>query len=200
MNLCSGITSQPDHPSNDIGFQHHSVRFPQLIQNERISARESFSKLNVVAMSLVLSGIGAFVNYAFAGKSERTERKPSAVGRDEHHGSGDGLPCRDDEQEIRSGTGKYLSRQERTNTAPQQPRKRADSARRPLLTLENKIMGLPRTFIGFSSTDIESYSLMLAWKAHEHIDFNFCDCQLPDAIDSENESYIKRVCRERIDM
>ena len=33
-------------------------------------------------------------------------------------------------------------------------------------------MGLSRTFVGFSSTDIHYYRLMLAWKENEHIDFN----------------------------
>lgn len=61
-------------------------------------------------------------------------------------------------------------------------------------------MGLPRTFIGFSSTDIRYYRLMQAWKAHEHIDFDFTDCQLQDEINSENEAYIKNKCRERINM
>lgn len=61
-------------------------------------------------------------------------------------------------------------------------------------------MGLPRTFVGFSSTDIRYYWLMLAWKENEHIDFNFADCQLTDELDSENEDYIKRKCRERINM
>lgn len=61
-------------------------------------------------------------------------------------------------------------------------------------------MGLPRTFVGFSSTDIKYYRLMQAWKNHEHIDFNFTDCQLRDEINSENEDYIKRVCRDRINM
>lgn len=61
-------------------------------------------------------------------------------------------------------------------------------------------MGLPRTFVGFSSTDIHYYRLMLAWKKNEHIDFNFADCQLGQEINSENEAYIKRKCRERIDM
>lgn len=61
-------------------------------------------------------------------------------------------------------------------------------------------MGLPRTFVGFSSTDIRSYWLMQAWKANEHIDFNFSDCQLEKVINSENEAYIKSKCRERIDM
>lgn len=41
---------------------------------------------------------------------------------------------------------------------------------------------------------------MQAWKAHEHIDFNFTDCQLTSSIDSENEHYIKGLCRERINM
>lgn len=61
-------------------------------------------------------------------------------------------------------------------------------------------MGLPRTFVGFSSTDIHCYRLMLAWKEHEHIDFNFANCQLAAEVNSENEAYIKRKCRERIDM
>lgn len=61
-------------------------------------------------------------------------------------------------------------------------------------------MGLPRTFIGFSSTDIHYYRMMLAWKENEHIDFDFTNCQLHKEIDSEDEAYIKRKCRERIDM
>ncbi|MDU0457635.1 MAG: TIR domain-containing protein [Geobacteraceae bacterium] len=61
-------------------------------------------------------------------------------------------------------------------------------------------MGLPRTFIGFSSTDLRYYRLMLAWKEHEHIDFNFADFQLSSEINSENETYIKRKCRERINL
>jgi hypothetical protein len=52
-------------------------------------------------------------------------------------------------------------------------------------------MGLPRTFVGFSSTDIHYYRLMLAWKHHEHIDFNFTDCQLHNEIRSNNEARIR---------
>ena len=40
-------------------------------------------------------------------------------------------------------------------------------------------MGLPRTFVGFSSTDIHCYRLMQAWK-------------LAKEINSEDEYYIKR--------
>lgn len=61
-------------------------------------------------------------------------------------------------------------------------------------------MGLPRTFVSFSSADIHYYRLMQAWKEHEHIDFNFADCQLASEVNSENEQYIKRKCRERIGM
>lgn len=61
-------------------------------------------------------------------------------------------------------------------------------------------MGLPRTFVGFSSSDIHCYRLMLAWKASEHIDFNFADCQLNQEINSNDEAYIKRKCRDRIEM
>lgn len=61
-------------------------------------------------------------------------------------------------------------------------------------------MGLPRTFVGFSSTDIRSYRLMQAWKQNERIDFDFIDCQLPDAVNSSDEAYVKRRLRERITM
>ncbi|AMO94540.1 hypothetical protein CFter6_1843 [Collimonas fungivorans] len=61
-------------------------------------------------------------------------------------------------------------------------------------------MPLPRTFVSFSSTDIHYYRLMLAWKANEHIDFDFTNCQLGSEINSEDEAYIKRKCRERINM
>jgi hypothetical protein len=61
-------------------------------------------------------------------------------------------------------------------------------------------MSLPRTFVGFSSTDIHYWRLMQAWKANKHIDFNFANCQLQTEINSENEAYIKRKCRERINL
>jgi len=53
-------------------------------------------------------------------------------------------------------------------------------------------MSIPRTFVGFSSTDIHYYRLMLAWKKNEHIDFDFTNCQLGNEINSDNEAYIKR--------
>jgi hypothetical protein len=59
-------------------------------------------------------------------------------------------------------------------------------------------MALPRTFVGFSSADIRYYRMMCAWKVHEHIDFDFADFQLDNAINSENEYYIKQVCRNKI--
>ncbi|ATC95052.1 TIR domain-containing protein [Pseudoalteromonas tunicata] len=61
-------------------------------------------------------------------------------------------------------------------------------------------MGLARAFVGFSSTDIHNYRLMQAWKANSNIDFNFADCQLNSALNSQSEVYIKRKCRERINM
>lgn len=61
-------------------------------------------------------------------------------------------------------------------------------------------MALSRTFVGFSSTDLNDYRLMLAWKAHEHIEFDFVDCQLQTELDSDNEDYIKRKCRARINI
>lgn len=53
-------------------------------------------------------------------------------------------------------------------------------------------------FVGFSSKDILQYRLMCAWKAHEHIDFDFADFQIDEAIASEDERYIKRICRNKI--
>lgn len=61
-------------------------------------------------------------------------------------------------------------------------------------------MALPQTFVGFSSTDANYYRLMLAWKANEHIDFDFCDCQLQIEVRSEDEAYIKSRCRARLQM
>jgi hypothetical protein len=41
---------------------------------------------------------------------------------------------------------------------------------------------------------------MCAWRENKHIDFNFCDCQLAQELRSNDESYIKRKCRDRIDL
>ncbi len=61
-------------------------------------------------------------------------------------------------------------------------------------------MSLPRTFVGFSSTDLHYYRLMQAWKQNESIEFDFVDCQLAAEVNSEDEGYIKRRCRDRINM
>lgn len=61
-------------------------------------------------------------------------------------------------------------------------------------------MSLPRTFVGFSSTDIHYWRLMQAWKANKNFDFNFANCQLQVEVNSENEAYIKQKCRERINI
>jgi hypothetical protein len=60
-------------------------------------------------------------------------------------------------------------------------------------------MELPRTLVGFSSTDLHSYKAMQAWKANHNIDFNFTDCKLNYAINSNNEAYVKRKVREQIE-
>lgn len=57
---------------------------------------------------------------------------------------------------------------------------------------------LPRTFVSFSSADKGRYDLMRAWKAHEHIDFNFADFQLDEAINSQTPYYIKSVCAAKV--
>ena len=57
---------------------------------------------------------------------------------------------------------------------------------------------LPRTFVSFSSADKGRYDLMCAWKAHEHIDFNFADFQLDEAINSQTPYYIKSACAAKV--
>jgi hypothetical protein len=39
---------------------------------------------------------------------------------------------------------------------------------------------------------------MCAWKAYEHIDFNFADFQLDEAINSQTPYYIKSVCAAKV--
>jgi hypothetical protein len=39
---------------------------------------------------------------------------------------------------------------------------------------------------------------MCAWKAHEHMNFNFADFQLDEAINSQRPYYIKSVCAAKI--
>jgi hypothetical protein len=57
---------------------------------------------------------------------------------------------------------------------------------------------LARTFVSFSSTDKPRYHMMEAWKAHEHIDFNFANFQLDEAVKSNDPHYIKKVCRNKV--
>ena len=61
-------------------------------------------------------------------------------------------------------------------------------------------MGLSNAFVSFSSTDIDDYRLMQTWRANNNIDLDFNDCQLNDALASEDEEFIKTKCRERINM
>ena len=61
-----------------------------------------------------------------------------------------------------------------------------------------EMRSLPRTFVSFSSADKGRYDLMCAWKAHEHINFNFADFQLDEAINSVRPHYIKSVCAAKI--
>jgi hypothetical protein len=57
---------------------------------------------------------------------------------------------------------------------------------------------LARTFVSFSSTHKPRYHMMEAWKAHEHIDFNFANFQLDEAVESNDPYYIKKVCRNKV--
>src|SRR5271157_2691018 len=62
----------------------------------------------------------------------------------------------------------------------------------------NDMVDLARTFVSFSSADKGRYDLMCAWKAHEHINFNFADFQLDEAINSKTPYYIKSVCAAKV--
>lgn len=55
-----------------------------------------------------------------------------------------------------------------------------------------------RVFVGFSSTDIDYFNLMKAWKKNENIDFDFIDLQIDKEINSDNEKYIKGILRKKI--
>ena len=73
-----------------------------------------------------------------------------------------------------------------------------DSSQGFLSRLALQAQDRPRTFVGFSSTDKWRFTQMLGWKAHEDIDVDFANCQLDGAVDSENEQYIKSVCRKHL--
>jgi len=55
-----------------------------------------------------------------------------------------------------------------------------------------------RVFVGFSSDNKHYFDLMKAWKKNENMDFDFIDLQLDKAINSDNESYIKGLIRNKI--
>jgi hypothetical protein len=56
-----------------------------------------------------------------------------------------------------------------------------------------------KTYVAFASENISSYRLMEAWKAHEHIDFDFYDAHdLYVSRDTSKPETIKRNLRERL--
>lgn len=56
-----------------------------------------------------------------------------------------------------------------------------------------------KTFVSFASEDITHYRLMTAWKAHDHIDFNFYDAHdLNTARDTSQPETIRRRLSERL--
>ena len=54
----------------------------------------------------------------------------------------------------------------------------------------------PDAFVGYSSTDIGYYRLMLAWRTH----FDFWDCQLQNELGSQDDTGIKRDYQGRINV
>lgn len=56
-----------------------------------------------------------------------------------------------------------------------------------------------KTYVAFASEDISKYRLMEAWKANEHIDFDFFDAHdLHISRDTSKPETIKRNLRERL--
>ena len=55
-----------------------------------------------------------------------------------------------------------------------------------------------RVFVGFDSKDKKYFDLMKAWKKNKNMDFDFIDLQLNQAINSDNEQYIKSLIRNKI--
>jgi hypothetical protein len=56
-----------------------------------------------------------------------------------------------------------------------------------------------KTYVAFASEDISRYRMMEAWKANEHIDFNFFDAHdLFISRDTSSRETIKRNLRERL--
>ncbi len=56
-----------------------------------------------------------------------------------------------------------------------------------------------KTFVSFASEDITSYRLMTAWKANQHIDFDFLDAHdINTARDTSDVATIERRLSERL--
>jgi hypothetical protein len=56
-----------------------------------------------------------------------------------------------------------------------------------------------KTYVAFASEDISKYRMMQAWKANEHIDFDFYDAHdLYVSLDTSKPETIKRNLRERL--
>ncbi len=56
-----------------------------------------------------------------------------------------------------------------------------------------------KTYVCFASEDIKQYNMMEAWKANEHIDFNFHDAHdIAIASDTNQPDTIRRKLRERL--
>jgi hypothetical protein len=64
--------------------------------------------------------------------------------------------------------------------------------------LTKPALRLPRTFVSFSSSDIDYFRTVLMWQKNEHMPFNFYNCQLQWALRSEDPVYIKRRFKKRI--
>lgn len=56
-----------------------------------------------------------------------------------------------------------------------------------------------KTYVAFASEDIYGYRLMQAWRAHDHIEFDFYDAHdINTALDTSQPDTIRRRLRERL--
>ena len=69
------------------------------------------------------------------------------------------------------------------------------------LTLEIQQLrkqNVTQTFVGFSSTDIESYKLMKEWEKLINFNFKFSSCQMHESLKGNDIIHVKASCRSRI--
>lgn len=55
-----------------------------------------------------------------------------------------------------------------------------------------------KVIVGFTSSDVHMFGIMLGWSDAEYADVSFSNCKLTEALDPEDEGQIKQKCREHL--